>query len=142
MTVKELFEKYCKKTEDNEYIVRGSCIKLCPATSDELEGFRKLCREFNVEQCVEEELAEYFSQTNSFFGYSICDDRALFEWRQDDGQRSIWLGCLNDDCFVYDDMDHKYGIGFAGNKVFGEYDSVMEMLEAYLKEGYENGWNE
>ena len=102
MTVKELFEKYCKKTEDNEYIVRGSCIKLCPATSDELEGFRRLCREFNVEQSVEEELA----------------------------------------CFVYDDMDHKYGIGFAGNKDFGEYDSVMEMLEAYLKECYENGWNE
>ena len=43
---------------------------------------------------------------------------------------------------IYDDIDHKYGIGFAGNKDIGEYDTLMEMLEAYLKEGFENGSNE
>ena len=142
MTVEELFEKYCKRNNEGEYIVHGSCITLCPATKEELETFEKLCKQRNVEQCVVDELMEYFSQTNSFFGYFPCTDETLFEWWQDDTQRSIWLGCLDDDCFIYDDIDHKYAIGFAGSKDSGEYDSVMEMLEAYLKTGYENGWNE
>ena len=37
LTVKELFEKYCEKTEDGEYIVQGHCVKLCPATAEELQ---------------------------------------------------------------------------------------------------------
>ena len=37
MTVRELFEKYCKKTDDGEYIVRGYCFTLNPAMEDELE---------------------------------------------------------------------------------------------------------
>ena len=141
MTVKELFDKYCK-IEDGEYIVHGQCVTLEPATEEELESFKKLCAEYNVEQRIVDELAEYYSQNKSLFGYFTCDDRGLFEWWQDDGQRSIWLGCAGDDCFIYDDIGHKYGIGFAGNKDIGEYDTLMEMLEAYLKEGFENGSNE
>ena len=142
MTVRELFEKYCKKTDDGEYIVRGHCFALNPASKDELECFKKLCLEFNVEQHIIEELSDYYSQTNSFFDYFLCTDRSLFEWWEDNGQKSIWLGCLDDDCFIYDDIDHKYAIGFSGNKDLGEYDSLMDMLESYLKEGFENGWNE
>ena len=142
MTVKELFDKYCKVENDGEYIVHGATFTLKPATDEELDRFKKLCAEYNVEQRIVEELTDYYSQNNNFFDYFICDDRALFEWWGDDGQRSIWLGCLDDDdCFIYDDIDHKYGIGFAGSKDIGEYDTLMEMLEAYLKEGYENGWN-
>ena len=142
MTVRELFEKYCKKTEEGEYVVHGSCITLNPATEEELESFRNLCREFGVEQNIVDELTEYYTQTNSFFNYSSCDDRELFEWWEDDGQRSIWLGCLGDESFIYDDISHKYAVGYAGSKDLGEYDSLMEMLEAYLKEGCEKGWNE
>ena len=142
MTVKELFDKYCKKSEDGKYIVHGAYKSLKPATEAELEIFKQLCAEYNVEQRIVDELSEYYSQNNSFFGYFQCTDRSLFEWWEDDDQRSIWLGCVDDDCFIYDDIDHKYGIGFAGSKDLGEYDSLMEMLEAYLKEGYENGWNE
>lgn len=141
MTVKELFDKYCT-LEDGEYIVHGHCVTLEPATKEELESFKNLCAEYNVEQRIVDELTEYYSQNKSFFGYFICDERELFEWWGVDGQRSIWLGCVDDDCFIYDDIDHKYGIGFAGNKDVGEYDTLMEMLEAYLKEGFENGLNE
>ncbi len=111
-----------KKTDDGEYIVRGHCFTLNPATEDELSN--------------------YYRQTNSFFDYFLCTDRSLFEWWEDNDQRSIWLGCLDENCFIYDDIDHKYAIGFAGSKDLGEYDSLMEMLESYLKEGFENGWNE
>ena len=37
MTVKELFDKYCK-IEDGEYIVHGQCVTLEPATEEELAG--------------------------------------------------------------------------------------------------------
>lgn len=141
MTVKELFEKYCEKLGENEYVVHGACRKLCPATEPELEAFKNMCEEYHVEQRIMEELLDYYRQTNSFFGYHKCDDESLFEWWEDDEQRSIWLGNLNMDCFIYDDLDHKYGIGYAGDKELGAYDTVMEMLEAYLKEGYENGIN-
>ena len=40
MTVKEMFTKYCKTNEDGEYICRGHCVTLDPATEEELEGFR------------------------------------------------------------------------------------------------------
>ena len=101
-------------TVRGEYIVHGQCVTLEPATEEELESFKKLCAEYNVEQRIVDELAEYYSQNKSLFGYFTCDDRGLFEWWQDDAQRSIWLGCADDDCFIYDDIDHKYGIGFAG----------------------------
>lgn len=142
MTVKELFVKYCKAENSDEFICRGHSVTLNPATEEELEGFRIHCKEHNVEWRVIDELVEFYSQTNSLFNYFICNDPALFDWWQDDEQRSIWLGCLDDDSFVYDDICHKYAIGFAGNNDAGEYDSLMEMLEAYLKEGYENGYNE
>lgn len=141
MTVKELFEKYCAK-EGNEYICHGHCITLEPASEEELESFRNHCREYNVAQRVASELEKYYRQSNSLFNYFVCDDKALFEWWEDGGQRSIWLGCLDDDCFIYNDIHHKYAVGFAGSSDLGEYDSLMEMLEAYLKEGQENGWNE
>jgi hypothetical protein len=141
MTVKELFEKYCAKTEDGEYVCRCHCIKLKPASEEELAAFRELCSEYGVEQSVTDELAEYYSQNNSLFGYFTCDDSGLFEWWNDGDQCSIWLGNLDDDCFIYDAIDRKYAIGFAGSKDSGVYDSLMEMLEAYLKEGWENGWN-
>lgn len=141
MTVKELFEKNCRK-EENGYICHGHCISLKPATEEELEGFREHCKEYNVEQSVVEELERYYKQNNSIFNYFVCDDRTLFDWWEDDEQRSIWLGCLDDDSFIYDDIHHKYAIGFAGSNDLGEYDSLMEMLETYLKEGHENGWNE
>ena len=141
MTVKELFEKYCGKTEDNEYICRGHCVTLDPATYAELSGFRELCKEYGVDQQVVNELEEFYSQTNSLFNYFICNDRALFDGWEDDDQRAIWLGCLDDESFIYDDINHKYVVGYAGSNDGGEYDSIMEMLEAYLKEGWENGWN-
>ena len=48
---------------------------------------------------------------------------------------------MDDETFVYNTEHRKYAIGYAGSSDFGEYDSIMEMLEAYLKEGWENGWN-
>ena len=142
MTVREMFTKYCKTNEDGEFICRGHCVTLDPATEEELEGFRQGCKEHNVEPRIIDELVEFYSQSNSLFNYFVCNDPALFDWWQDDEQRSIWLGCLDDDSFIYDDIRHKYAIGFAGNNDVGEYDSLMEMLESYLKEGYENGYNE
>lgn len=35
----------------------------------------------------------------------------------------------------------KNTLGEAGSYNIGEYDTLMEMLEAYLKECFENGWN-
>ena len=140
MTVKELFEKYCTKDEWG-YCCHGHCIKLTPASEDEIKTFRNLCQEYGVDQSVVSELEEYYRQTNNFFDYFRCDESDLFAWWEDDDQRSIWLGCVDDDSFIYDDITHKYAIGEAGDNSLGEYDTLMEMLEAYLKEGYENGWN-
>lgn len=97
MTVKELFEKYRGKTEDNEYICRGHCVTLDPATYDELSGFRELCKEYGVDKQVVDEHEEFYSQTNSLFNYFICNDRALFDWWEDADQRAIWLGCIDDE---------------------------------------------
>ena len=140
MTVKELFEKYCAK-EGSDYICHGRCFELTPATEEEIQAFRNLCDEHGVDKRIVSELEEYYRQNNSFFDYFKCDDESLFEWWEDDGQRSIWLGCIDDDCFIYDDLTHNYAMGFAGGHDIGEYDTLMEMLEAYLKEGWENGWN-
>jgi hypothetical protein len=142
MKVKELFEKYCKKTEAEEYICRGHYVTLDPASEEELEQFRKNCRDHHVEPRIEDELAGYYRQAGSLFNYFRCDDPLLFDWWQDDEQRSIWLGCLDDDSFIYDDIHHRYAVGFAGSSDSGVYDSLSEMLQAYLKEGQENGWNE
>ena len=140
MLVKELFEKYCKKYDEGQYICRGRIVKLVPATEEKLDSFKALCREYNVEQHIMDELVEYYKQANKFFTH-LCDDESLFEWWEDDEQKAIWLGNVDDDSFVYDDHLHKYAIGVACCNEFGEYDTLMEMLEAYLKEGYENGWN-
>lgn len=142
MKVKELFEKYCTKTEAEEYICRGHYVTLDPASEEELEQFRKNCRDHHVGKQIEDELAGYYTQAGSLFNYFRCDDPLLFDWWQDDEQRSIWLGCLDDDSFIYDDIHHRYAVGFAGSSDSGVYDSFSEMLEAYLKEGQENGWNE
>ena len=140
MTVKELFEKYCGKWGD-EYICNGHCVTLDPASEEELEAFRNLCKEYKVPQNIAEEIEDYYRQTNSLFNYFTCDDSEQFAWWEDDTQRSIWLGCLDDVTFVYNDITHKYAIGEAGSSVYGKYDTLMEMLEAYLKEGHEKGWN-
>lgn len=75
MTVKELFEKYCGKTEDNEYICRGHCVTLDPATDAELSGFRELCKEYGVDQQVVDELEEFYSQTRKGSGNSFENGR-------------------------------------------------------------------
>ena len=139
MFVKELYAKYCKKYDDR-YICRGHLVSLVPATEEQLKSFTALCREYKVEQHIVDELVEYYKQANKLFNHS-CDDPILFEWWEDDEQKSIWLGGLDCDSFVYDDLLHKYAIGIAGGNDFGEYDTLMEMLEAYLKEGYESGLN-
>ena len=142
MTVKELFEKYCSKTKEGEYVCNGHCVVLEPTTEEQLATFKSLCKKYNVEQRITDELADYYSQTNSLFNYFTCDDDGIFSWWEDDDQRSIWLGCQDDISFIYDDLDHKYAIGEAGSKDFGEYDTLMEMLESYLKYCWENGWND
>ena len=141
MTVKELFDKYCKK-EGDEYICRGHYVSLDPASEEEIDAFKAMCGKFGVEQRVLDELVEYYSQSNSLFNYFVCNDLAMFDWWDGENQRSIWLGCLDDVSFIYDDIDHTYAIGEAGSKDLGEYATLMEMLEAFLKEGWENGWNE
>ena len=140
MTVKDLFEKYCTKTEEGKYLCRCHRVTLRPASAEELQTFRDHCEEYGVEQQVEDELAEFYSQTNSLFNYFVCNDESIFEWWEDE-EKSLWLGCMDDETFVYNAEHRKYAIGYAGSSDIGEYDSIIEMLEAYLKEGWENGWN-
>ncbi len=140
MTVKELFEKYCSKDKWG-YCCNGHSVNLTPASEEEIKAFRDMCAKFGVEERIVSELEEYYRQTNNFLGYFNCDDLCLFDWWEGDEQKSIWLGCLDDDSFIYDSLTGKYAIGEAGDNSLGEYDTLMEMLEAYLKEGYENGWN-
>lgn len=58
MTVKALFDKYCK-IEDGEYIyiVHGHRVTLEPATEEDLESFKKLCAEYNVDQRMMTEIS-------------------------------------------------------------------------------------
>ena len=134
MTVKELFEKYCEKTEDGEYVVQGHCIKLCPATAEELQRFRDLCRGYLLRQDVCEEMAAFYAQTNSFLGYNKCDDGALFEWWKPK-HHEVWLGNLDDMEFIYDDLEDVYGIRYSTEtECFAKYKSLMEMLEAIVSD--------
>lgn len=138
MTVKELFEKYCGKYEDEEYNIHGHGFRLIPASERELLQFRKNFEHYGVDKSVIDELEKYYSQSRSLFDYFNCDDIAMFDW-WDEGD--IWFGCLDDESFIYDSNIHKYAIGEAGSHDIGEFDTFMEMLEFYLKEGYDNGWN-
>ena len=114
MTLKELFEKYCALSKWG-YVCNGHCVELTPASEEEIKAFRTICDKYGVEE-------------------------SLFEWWDDD-QKCIWFGCVDDNSFIYDANTHKYAIGEAGSNDFGEYDTFMEMLEAYLKYGYELGAN-
>ena len=73
-------------------------------------------------------------------GMEARDFSVRLHWWDDD-QKCIWFGCVDDNSFIYDANTHKYAIGEAGSNDFGEYDTFMEMLEAYLKYGYELGAN-
>lgn len=139
MTLKELFEKYCALSKWG-YVCNGHCVELTPATEEEIKVFRTICDKYGVEQKIVDELEEYYRQNNNFFDYFRCDEESLFEWWDED-QKCIWFGCVDDDSFIYDANTHKYAIGEAGSNSFGEYDTFMEMLEAYLKYGYELGAN-
>lgn len=134
MNVKDLFEKYCSKYSETEYESHDHLVTLDPATNEEIRDFRKHCDSHNVDKKVADELETYYRQSNSFFNYFTCDDEMLFEW-WDEGL--IWLGNVDDDCFVYNAKTHRYAIGFAGDSSLGEYDTVMDMIQAYLVEGQE-----
>ena len=142
MTVLEMVEKYCSKSkyDDNEYACMGSFFSVEPATEEEISAFRKNCADHGVDQNAVEEMVAYFKQNKSIFNYFNCGDIGMFDWWSDD-YRTIWLGCHDDDSFIYDDTTHTYAIGEAGSKDIGEYNTLMEMLEAYMKYGYEIGAN-
>lgn len=140
MTVQEMFDKYCKK-DSYGYNCHGANVTLKPASEQEIVEFKSLCRKYGVEPKIEEELEAYYRQNNNFFDYYTCNDSEIFSWWEGEEQRQIWLGCLDDDSFVYDETSGKYWIGEAGDDSIGTYDTLMEMFEAYLKEGWENGWN-
>lgn len=134
MTVKELFEKYCEKTEDGEYVVQGHCVKLCPATAEELQEFKDLCRGYLLRYDAYEEMAAFFKQTNSFLGYHKCNDEALFEWWKPK-HHEVWLGNLDSMEFIYDDLEDIYGIRYSTEtECFAKYKSLMEMLEAIVSD--------
>ncbi len=134
MTVKELFEKYCEKTEDGEYVIQGHCIKLCPATAEELQRFKDLCHRYSLRQDACEEMAAFFAQTNSFLGYNKCDDEALFEWWKLK-HHEVWLGNFDDMEFIYDATEGVYGIRYSTEtECFAKYKSLMEMLEAIVRD--------
>lgn len=133
MDVKGLFDKYCYKIKENEYECHSTIIKLIPATPKELEGFKALCSEHGVEQRIEDELADFYSQCHSLFNYFVCNDSAIFDWWQSPTQRKIWMAAIDDICFIYDDVSKKYAYGYAGGKEFGEFDTLEELLTDYIR---------
>jgi hypothetical protein len=121
--IQELFNKY--NDDAYEYLCT-------PATTKQLEMFKKNCKEYQVPDEIVSELLEYYKLNNNFFNYFECDDLMIFEWYEDGclwlGQRDLWtFRCLVD--------KHKYAIGAAGDDSFGddyEFDTIEEMLEAFL----------
>ena len=133
MNLLDMIEKYCEK-DGEEYITHDHYFAIKPASEEELRTFEKYCHKYGVEGSIAAELIDFYRQSNSLFGYVMCDDEIIFEWWQD--SKELWLGNLHMDTFRYSAERKRYGIGDASHFSYGdeyEFDTLEGMIEAYLR---------
>ena len=98
MNLLDMIEKYCEK-DGEEYITHDHYFAIKPASEEKLRIFEKYCHKYGVEGSIAAELIDFYRQSNSLFGYAMCDDEIIFEWWQD--SKELWLGNLHMDTFRY-----------------------------------------